>query len=106
MFKKIAKKALSKNPTMEGMLRNINFRLKNVQNFSKTSEKEREILNIVKENGYAVIPNYYDKEFCENCIKEIDRLLETKKEFVLKKSDLRIFGAEKLSEKIRRRLRR
>ena len=44
MLKKIAKKVLSKNSTFDGMLRGINFRLKNVQNFSKTSEKEKEIL--------------------------------------------------------------
>lgn len=102
MFKKLAKKALEKNPAVNGMLRSINFRLKNVQDFSKTSEKEKEILNIVKENGYAVMPNYYDKEFCDKCIEEINLLLENKKEFVQKKSDLRIFGAEELSENIQK----
>jgi hypothetical protein len=102
MLKKIAKKVLSKNSTFDGMLRAINFRLKNVQNFSKTSEKEKEILNLIKENGYAVIPNFYNKEFCEKCIKEIDQLFQNKKEFVQKKSDLRIFGIEELSENMRK----
>ena len=102
MFKKLAKKALEKNPTVNGMFRSINFRLKNIQDFSKTPEKEKEILNVIKENGYVVIPNHYDKEFCNKCIEEINLLLENKKEFVQIKSDLRIFGAEELSENIRK----
>ena len=79
MFKKLAKKALEKNPTVNGMFRSINFRLKNIQDFSKTPEKEKEILNVIKENGYVVIPNHYDKEFCNKCIEEINLLLENKK---------------------------
>lgn len=100
MFKKIAKKALSKNPSLDGVLRSMNFRLQNIQDFSKTEGKEREVLEKIKENGYVVIPNFYDKEFCEKCIKDIEWMFDNKKEFLHVKSDLRIFGAEELSKNI------
>ena len=47
-------------------------------------------------------PDFFDKEVCDACIKDMDWMYENKKEFVHKSeyADHRIFGAEELSENI------
>jgi len=55
-----------------------------------------------KKNGYVVIPDFIGKEFCNNCIKDIDLMMKNHQEVVQKYSDLRIFGSEHFSENIMR----
>jgi len=100
IFKKIAKKILSKSPSVYTAVHSLNFELKHRQNFSKFESKEKELLLKVQGDGYAVISNFFDKDLCQACISDIEWMLKNKKEFVHKQEDLRIFGAEDLSENI------
>jgi len=102
MFRKIARKILTKSPKTYTAIHQSNFDRKHKQNFSNQNEKEKELLFKIKKNGYAVIPDFFDKEVCDACIKDMDWMYENKKEFVHKSeyADHRIFGAEELSENI------
>ena len=99
-IRRTVKKLLSKSPTIDNTLRTLDFELKRKQDFSKLDSKERDLLLEIQKNGYVILPDFYDKEFCNACIKDTDWLLENKKEFIHKTTDLRIFGAEELSENI------
>jgi len=86
--------------TIRYIRRILKFKFQDCSNFSELDKNQKQILKTIKKDGYAVIPNFVDKEFCENCIGDIDWMLENKKEFVQKAADLRIFGAEHLSKNI------
>jgi len=79
----------------------LKFKFQNCSNFSELDKNQKQILKTIKKDGYAIIPNFVDKKFCENCIQDIDWMLENKKKFVQQYSDLRIFGAEHLSKNIK-----
>ena len=100
IFRKIAKKILSKSPTIYTAAHSVNFRLNNPQNFSQCTKKEKEYLTEIQKNGFTVIPEFFTKEECKKCITDIEWILEHKKEFVQKSNDYRVFGAEDLSENI------
>jgi len=100
IFRKIAKRILLKSPSAYTGVHSLKFKLKHRQNFSKFEDKEKELLLKIQRDGYAVIPNFFDKDLCQACINDIEWMLKNKKEFVHKKEDLRIFGAEDLSENI------
>lgn len=102
LFKKIAKKILSKFPTLYNTTITQKYEKSHKQGFTNLEDREKEILLQIQKNGYFVIPDFVDKEFCELCIKDIDNMCENKKEFVHKTNDLRIFGAEELSENIKK----
>ena len=102
MFRKIAKKILTKSPKAYTAVHTANFERSHKQDFSKLNEKEKQLLLEVQKNGYAVIPNFFDKEQCQKCIDDIDKMMKDNKEFVQTQEDLRIFGAEELSENIKR----
>jgi len=100
IFRKIAKRILLKSPSAYTSIHSLKFKLKHRQNFSKFEDKEKELLLKIQRDGYAVIPNFFYKDLCQACINDIEWMLKNKKEFVHKKEDLRIFGAEDLSENI------
>ena len=104
MFRKIAKKILTRSPKAYTAIHTSNFERTHKQDFSKLGDKEKEALLEIQKNGYAVIPNFFDKEICEACIRDMDVMYDTKKEFVhnTEYADSRIFGAEDLSENIRK----
>ncbi|MEX1053796.1 MAG: phytanoyl-CoA dioxygenase family protein [Nitrosopumilaceae archaeon] len=99
-LKKTAKKILLKTPTFFTVMHVLNFKLKHLQNFSKIDGKEKELLLEIKKNGFVVVPDFFDKELCNACIKDIDWMIENKKEYVQKTNDFRIFGAEDLSDNV------
>ena len=103
MFKKLAKKVLSKNLALNTMVYSIKFELNHRQDFSNLDNDEKTILSQIKKYGYYVIPDFFDEEYCKNCILDIDDMLKNKKEFIREDSafDYRIFGAEYLSENIK-----
>ena len=102
MFRKIAKNILTKSPKAYTAIHTANFERTHRQNFSKLDKKEKDILMEIKKNGYIVIPDFFDKDQCNACIKDMDWMFENKKEFVQESeyADSRIFGAEHLSENI------
>jgi len=100
IFRKIAKKIISKSPSAYTTIHSLNFELTHRQDFSQINDKEKEILLKIQKDGYAVIPDFFDKKLCDACIDDIEWMLKNKKEFVQKQSDLRIFGAEELSNNI------
>ncbi len=102
MFRKIAKKILTKSPRAYTAVHTANFERTHRQDFSNLDKKAIDILMEVKKNGYTVIPDFFDKDQCEACIEDMDWMFENKKEFVheTEYSDSRIFGAEHLSENI------
>ena len=103
MFRKIAKKILTKSPKTYTAIHTTKFERSHKQDFTKLDKKLRDILLEIKENGYVVIPNFFNKEQCKSCIKDMDWMFENKKEFVQESeyADSRIFGAEHLSENIK-----
>ena len=105
MFRKIAKKILSKSPKTLAAVHTLNFERTHQQDFSKFEGREKEMLLEIKKNGYVVIPDFLNEEFCQACIKDIEWMFENKKEFIHEEtqySDTRIFGAEDLSENIKK----
>ena len=101
-FRKLAKKILTKSPKIYTAIHSLNFELKHKQDFSKLDKKAKDILTEVKKNGYTVITDFFDKDHCNACIKDMDWMFENKKEFVQESeyADSRIFGAEHLSDNI------
>ena len=90
------------SPSSAALFYLIRQRLLHPQDFSNFSEDEKKILYEIQKNGYVVIPDFIDKEFCNNCIKDIDLMMKNHQEVVQKYSDLRIFGSEHFSENIMR----
>lgn len=101
-FRKIARKILSKSPKAYAMAHTYNFERGHKQDFSKFEDVTKELLLEIQKNGYAVIQDFFDKEQCQKCIDDIDIMIKNKKEFVQKQEDFRIFGAEELSENIKK----
>tara|TARA_B110000263_G_C15269022_1_gene492523 strand:- start:29 stop:874 length:846 start_codon:yes stop_codon:yes gene_type:complete len=102
MFRKIAKKILTKSPKTYTAIHQANFQRKHKQNFSTLNEQEKKILLEINKNGYMVINDFLNKEICDACVKDMDWMFENKKEFVHSTdyADHRIFGAEDLSKNI------
>ena len=92
---------IKKNQSFFTLSFHLNQKLRNIQNFSKFEKNEQNILYQIQEKGYAVIPNFVDENFCNRCINEFEKMLVDHYEYVQKQSDLRIFGAEELSENIK-----
>ena len=92
---------MEKNPSFFATGFHLYQKLRNIQNFSKFEKNEQNILYQIQEKGYAVIPNFVDENFCNLCINEFEKMLVDHNEYVQKSSDLRIFGAEELSENIK-----
>ncbi len=90
------------SPSSAALFYLIRQRLLHPQNFSNFSEDEKKILYEIQKNGYVVIPDFIDNEFCDNCIKDMDLMMKNHQEVVQKYSDLRIFGSEHFSENIMR----
>jgi len=100
IFRKIAKKIISKSPSLYSSIHTMNFERTHKQDFTKVGDKEKQILLQIQQNGFAVLSEFFDNDFCNACIKDIDWMFENKKEFVHTQSDLRVFGAEDLSDNI------
>jgi len=102
LFRKIAKKILTKSPKAYTAVHTANFERNHKQDFSLLNQKEQKLLFEIRQNGYVVISDFFDKNSCESCVKDMDWMFENKKEFVHSSdyADSRIFGAEELSENI------
>lgn len=96
------KQIMYRNPSLAAVLYLFRQRLQHPQNFSNFSEDEKKLLYEIQRNGYVVIPDFIDKEFCNNCIKDMDLMMKNHQEVVQKYSDLRIFGSEHFSKNIMR----
>ena len=104
MFRKIAKKILTKSPKTYTAVHTANFERTHKQDFSNMNENEKKLLSEIKKNGYVVIPDFFDKETCDACIKDMDWMYENKKELIhdTEFADYRIFGAEELSGNVKK----
>ena len=102
LFRKIAKKILTKSPKAYTAVHTANFERNHKQDFSYLNQEEQKLLFEIRQNGYVVISDFFDKNSCESCVKDMDWMFENKKEFVHSSdyADSRIFGAEELSENI------
>lgn len=102
LFRKIAKKILTKSPKAYTAAHTLKFENSHRQDFSKLTEKEKNILLEIKKKGYVVIPDFFDKNQCELCVNDMDLMFQNNKELIHESdhSDSRIFGAEYLSENI------
>lgn len=100
-LKQEAKRLIKKNSSLTQLVNDIIFNFKHHQNISGTTEYEKKIITEIQKKGYYIIPDFASKDFCEKCIADIENILENHKNIVQENSDLRIFGAEELSESIR-----
>jgi hypothetical protein len=88
---------LAKSAKIE--LNNLRLELTNSLSFIST-EEENKVVNEIREKGYAVLEGVFSKEWCEDAIKEIDRLIFQYNDQIWKdeaESDHRIFGADRVS---------
>jgi hypothetical protein len=62
-----------------------------------------EVIKTLKKDGICLIENYWTKDRCDIAIEEIERLLKEAPEFIHpgSRADMRIFGAENISSKIK-----
>ena len=56
----------------------------------------------IRKHGYALVEGYLSPAECDDCIRDIEWMLEHKTQHVVTHSDRRIFGAEELSSNIAR----
>ena len=104
LLRKIAKKILSQSPKAYTVAHTLNYERKHRQDFTNLNEEEQNLLKEIQKNGYVVISNFFDKELCKACIKDMDKMYENNKDYIHKSdyADYRIFGAEELSENIKK----
>ena len=82
------------------------FFIKNFFYKNKNYKKDQEAKNyshLIKKNGFLIIENFLDKKNCESIINAMDSFYSKNKEMVWNdqyNSEYRMFGAEKISEKI------
>jgi len=95
------KKCLSKIPILSTSL--INYANKKYakqfpQNFLHIQDpKKKEILETVLHQGFCVLPNYFDSNWCKKCQDELDTVIQNNPKLVASREDERIFGAENAS---------
>lgn len=92
---------IKKNQSFFALSYHLHQKFRYIQNFSKFEKNEQSLLYQIQDKGYAVIPNFVDEGFCNQCINDLEKMLVDHSEYVQKKSDLRIFGAEELSKNIK-----
>lgn len=63
--------------------------------------RHSDLLAEIRENGFAVLPRYLSPEKCARCVSDFERIVKENGECVQRNSDLRVFGAEEVSETIR-----
>ena len=83
-------------------LNNIRLDLLNNSKFISTEEEE-EIVNSIRNKGYCVLKEFFSRQWCEDAIAEVDRLIVKYSDQIWKDdtaSDHRIFGANKGSSLI------
>ena len=82
-----------------------NFRLDLSHNSKFISlEEEKKIVDSIREKGYYVLKDFFDKDWCDTARSEIDRLIAEYNEQIWKdeaESDHRIFGADRVSSFIK-----
>ena len=96
------KTLLKKNSTIHVLAYLLNQKYRHKQNFSNFTNKEKNYLLEIQRKGYAVIPNFLDSDFCKLCITDIEEMILNHPEFIHEHSDLRVFGAEELSNQIKK----
>ena len=65
VFKKIAKKLLSKSPSLYTSIQTRKFEQSHKQDFSNLEDFEKELLIQVRDIGYAIIPDFLGLEKSE-----------------------------------------
>lgn len=101
-IRKIAKEILKKSPKFYSTIHTMKFENSHKQDFSKLDNKSQKILLEIKNSGFSIINDFFDKDQCNECIKDMDWMYKNKKELIhgSDNNDLRIFGAEHLSKNI------
>lgn len=84
-------------------LKLIQTEVQALTHFKHARGSENALVNNLKEDGYAVIPNFYSAEKCDLIRETIDHIIDSYPEILWiddEKSDYRIFGAERASSLI------
>lgn len=101
-LKKSAKSLVWKvSPKLNATLRmerykSLNTKFPNV--FNDEDAQKNALLQQVYDQGFAVLPSYFDAAWCEKCIAEFHDMKECHPSFVQSREDDRIFGCENVSE--------
>jgi hypothetical protein len=67
---------------------------------ARLSLESADLVRRVRQNGFAVIENYFTPDQCDRCIADMEWMFANKPEHVQRYSDVRVFGAEELSATI------
>lgn len=101
-LRKIIKTIANKVPYSATLADYGRFRLTSSAPMSVEDERSQAILDQLSERGFVTIPNYWSAEECRTTVAEIETLFIDHPQHVRRYSDIRIFGAEELSERINR----
>lgn len=88
---------------------NIALRSRKIYNDNKTyprafkvnNEEDNPLLDKLSKHGYAVLPDYFDADFCAACVKSINNTVENHPEFVRKREDERLFGSQNICAELK-----
>jgi hypothetical protein len=81
----------------------IRFRVAHprLMHLSRYRRGDAALVREIREKGYVIVENYMSKDRCTRCIDDLESLFASSVHHVHKHSDVRIYGAEDLSENIR-----
>ncbi|MGQ0559078.1 MAG: phytanoyl-CoA dioxygenase family protein [Sphingosinicella sp.] len=99
-LRNIVKTLANRVPSAATMMDYAGFRLTHSSAIRDPASRIGRLIGKIRDQGYAVVENYWLPEACVRCIEEFEHLLETRPEHVQRYSDLRIFGAEELSPSV------
>ncbi len=78
------------------------FKATHSKAFSKYRNGDAALIKALEQDGFVVVPDFYPEEFCRRCIADMEAIFREKPEHVQRVNDLRVYGAEVLSEAIAR----
>jgi hypothetical protein len=101
MFARPLIKALARTvPRLSTRLDAARFRLSEPATRRAADPKVQQALDAMHADGFIMLPDYWPRERCKAAIADFERIVRDRPEVVRRYSDVRVFGAEVLSDTI------
>ncbi len=100
-LREIAKQLAHTAPLPATLVDFARFKVSHSSRLSSHLSGDASIIARIRNKGYIAIENYASEDYCRRCIADIDQMVDSGAPYVHQASDLRVFGAETLSENIR-----
>jgi Phytanoyl-CoA dioxygenase (PhyH) len=98
----VAKSLARRIPRAATLAEYAHFRLTHLESASRRAGADAGLMREVREHGFVVVEDYWSPAECARCIEDFEEIVRNQKKYVQEYSDLRVFGAEELSDNIRR----